>query len=175
MQDAANNVCGKISWRQRPTTSRCGTPYTPHWRSKSAAERQDVSSRGWSVAEPPESKSCGPCRVAASQSPDVRDRGAATRLLLVSARDRGFRCSTPGYSSYAAPRRFVSPGYSSLRRSAAVCRTIRTTRPFIDAQKRECTPKNWGYSRYCIGHHRYGAAERQDVNSRGWTQRNPRL
>ena len=60
-----------------------------------AAERQDVSSRGWSAAEPPESKSCGPCRVAASQSPEGRDRGAATRLLLVSARDRGFRCAPP--------------------------------------------------------------------------------
>ena len=60
-----------------------------------AAERQDVNSRGWSAANPRDQKSCGPRRVAASQPPDWQVRGAATRLFLVSARDRGFRCDPP--------------------------------------------------------------------------------
>jgi hypothetical protein len=60
-----------------------------------AAERQNVNGRGWSAAQPPESKSCGPCRVAASQSRDGRARGAAPRLSLASAGDRGLCCAPP--------------------------------------------------------------------------------
>ena len=87
-----------------------------------AAERQDVRSRGWSAAEPPESKSCGPCRVAASQSPDGRDRGAATRLLLVSARDRGLRCAPPPAIRFTPLRGGLSddshhPARSLMRRN----------------------------------------------------------
>ena len=71
-----------------------------------AAERQDVSSRGVERSGTPGIKSCDACRVAASQSPGERDRGTATRLLFVSARDPGVSLrSTPGYSSCAAPRR----------------------------------------------------------------------
>jgi hypothetical protein len=81
MQDAGNSVCipGIAS----------GITAT------GAAERQNVSSRGWSVAQPPESKSWGPCRGAASQASDGRVCCAATRLVLVSAGDRGFRCAPP--------------------------------------------------------------------------------
>ncbi len=54
-----------------------------------------MNSRGWSAAQPPESKSCDRCRAAALQSPDGRDRDAATRLLFGSVFDLGFRCAPP--------------------------------------------------------------------------------
>ena len=58
-----------------------------------AAERQDVRSRGGAERNPRNKKWCGPCRVAALQSPDGRGCDAATRLLLVCARNREFRCA----------------------------------------------------------------------------------
>jgi len=59
------------------------------------------------------------------------------------------KSEAPGYSNYAAPRRFLG--------------RFAPPHPFIDAQKPECIPKNGIYSRYSAGHHRYrcrGAARR---------------
>ena len=60
-----------------------------------AAERQDVNSLGWSAAQPQESESHSPCRVAASQPPESHPRRAATRLLSGFVCNRGFRCAPP--------------------------------------------------------------------------------
>jgi hypothetical protein len=46
-------------------------------------------------AEPLELCSCGPCRVAALQSPDSSNRGAATRLLQLPLATEGFAALHP--------------------------------------------------------------------------------
>jgi len=80
------------------------TPHAPREvvATRPHAEREEYDiyrfagpSRGWSIAEPPDSKSGVQCRVAASQSPGTRARFAAPRLLVVFAGDRGFRCAPP--------------------------------------------------------------------------------
>ena len=88
---------------------------------------------GGGAQQPPESRSCVPCRVAALQSPDWA-RSSRRYAAFV-----GF-CSRPGVFA-ALHRLFVS------RRSAAVCRTTRAALsddaphgPFIDAQKRGTHP-----------------------------------
>ena len=70
---------------------------------------------GGAQPEPPESKSCGPCRVAALPSRD----GPIVAPL------RGFCWFPLATGGFAA----IHPRLFDLRRSAAVCRTIRTTRP----------------------------------------------
>ena len=81
-----------------------------------AAERQDLNSRGWSAAQPPESRSYGPCRVAALPSPDCAPSSRRYAALV------GF-CSRPRVFTAIHPRLFES------RRSAAVCRTTRAIPP----------------------------------------------
>jgi len=65
-----------------------------------AAERQNVNSRGWSEAQPLESKSCGPCRVAALQSPDcVRSWRRYAAFVGFYSRSGVERSATPGYDT----------------------------------------------------------------------------
>ena len=110
----------------------CIPVIAPDIEAAGAAERQNVSSRGWSAAQPPESRSCGPCRVAALQLPDVHTRGAATRLPFVSAGDQGLRCASP-LATQVAPLR--GGLFRTISRSAA-CSLRRRTPPCCGGQPR---------------------------------------
>ncbi len=87
---------------------------------------------GRSTAEPPDSMSWAACRVAASQFPG---RVAATRLLLVSNRNQGFRYRfTPGYSIYAA--------------NAATFKTMHVATPRFRCAGTDCTLFPTGATEY---------------------------
>ena len=97
-----------------------------------AAERQNVNSRGWSAAQPTESKSCGLCRVAASRAPDGRNHVAATRLVFVLARNQGFRCAPPPAIQVAPLRGGCADNSHHLARS------VMRGNPNGDVRKPEC-------------------------------------
>jgi hypothetical protein len=83
--------------------------------------RSDIR-RGWN---PRNQNRAAHAALAASQSPDGRDRGAATRLSLVSTRLPGVALrSTRGYSPDAATRQSC-PGSRTFWSAVIYCRFLR--------------------------------------------------
>ncbi len=76
---------------------------------------------GGIAAEPPASKSSGPCRLAASQSPVGSVPGAATRLGFPSTGDREFRDAPPPAIRFTPHRGGLFPYRACPGRLAAFC------------------------------------------------------